>query len=81
MNDDELIKELQSQIRELETENTRLREPPPQSTARHQVEALIFEVKRLHAQVERCESLLKAYQQKMREVTDDFWARNPPRRP
>ncbi len=81
MTDKEKIEILQRELRTLEQENTQLRKrplPPPSSTARLEVEALIFEIRRLKTQVDRCEEELKRYQARIRELTDSFWARNPP---
>ena len=56
-------------------------QPPPSTTARHEVERLLFQIKQLHAQVKRCESLLRQYQSRIRDLTSDYYARLPPRKP
>ena len=84
MTDEETIKVLQKELRDLEEENTALRDapkPPPSSTARHEVERLIFQVTQLRAQVERCQRELKGYQARIRELTREFYDRNPPKSP
>ena len=83
MKDDEKVEILQKELRALEEENTRLRQvmPPPANTAHHEVERLIFQVRQLHAQVERCESMLRHYQERIRDLTSDFYRRHPPKAP
>ena len=46
--------------------------PPPATTARHEVEALIFQVRALKAKVAACERLLREYQSKLHEVVVDY---------
>ncbi len=80
MTDQEKIRTLQQELRDLEEENTSLRnepKPPPSTTARHEVESLIFEVRRLKAQVLRCERLLKEYQGKLHDVVVDYHSKRP----
>ncbi len=55
-------------------------EPPPSHTARHEVESLIFEVRRLKAKVASCEALLKEYQSKLFDLVSDYH-RSRPRKP
>ncbi len=52
-------------------------EPPPTTTARHEIEKLIFEIRRLKAKVAACEALLREYQSQMRQVVVDFHATRP----
>ena len=83
MTDEEKIELLQRELRQLEEENTTLRgnrKPPPSSTARHEVEALIFQVRALKAKVAACEALLREYQSQMRQVVVDFHASRPRKR-
>ncbi len=55
-------------------------EPPPSTTARHEVEKLIFEIRRLKAKVAACEALLREYQAKMQQVVVDYYATRPRKR-
>ncbi len=80
MTGQEKIEILQQQLRELEQENTALRnppKPPPATTARHEVEALIFQVRALKAKVAACEALLREYQSQMRKAVGEFHASRP----
>ena len=54
--------------------------PPPITTARHEVEKLIFEIRRLKAKVAACEALLREYQSQMQQVVFDYHS-NRPRKP
>ena len=80
MTDQEKIEILQQELRELEQENTALRnppKPPPATTARHEVEALIFQVRALKAKVAACEALLREYQTQMQGVVSDYYSKRP----
>ncbi len=84
MTDQEKIRILQQELRDLEEENTVLRngpKPPPSTTARHEVEALIFEVRRLKNEVQRCEAQLREYQRKMRVLLEEYHRTTPPESP
>lgn len=52
-------------------------EPPPSTTARHEIEKLIFEIRRLKAKVAACEALLREYQSQMHKVIVDFHDKHP----
>jgi len=52
-------------------------EPPPSTTARHEVESLIFEVRRLKAKVASCEALLKQYQSKLTDLLSEYHRSRP----
>jgi len=52
-------------------------EPPPSTTARHEVEKLIFEVRRLKAKVAACEALLREYQTQMQRVVGEYYSKRP----
>ena len=52
-------------------------EPPPSTTARHEVEKLIFEVRRLKAKVAACEALLREYQSQMHSVVSEYYSKRP----
>jgi len=56
-------------------------EPPPSTTARHEVEALIFQVRALKAKVAACEALLREYQTQLRKVVVDYHDKHLPRKP
>jgi len=79
MTDKEKIETLQKELRRLEEENTLLRspKPPPSTKARHEVEALIFQVRALKAKVAACEALLREYQAQMHDTVKDFYRRHP----
>ena len=84
MDDHNLIADLQREIRALEEENTALRappKPPPATTARHEVERLVFQIAELRTQVQRCERQLRAYQSRIRSLTEDFYRRHGPGSP
>ncbi len=83
MTDEEKIKLLQRELRKLEEENTTLRgsrNSPPAATARHEVEALIFQVRALKAKVAACEALLKEYQSQLHNTVKQYY-RDQPRKP
>ncbi len=52
-------------------------EPPPSTTARHEIEKLIFEIRRLKAKVAACEALLREYQTQMQGVVSDYYSKRP----
>ena len=54
--------------------------PPPSTTARHEVEKLVFEIRRLKAKVAACEALLREYQTQMQKVVSDYHASRPRKR-
>tara|TARA_B100001250_G_scaffold318581_1_gene281235 strand:+ start:584 stop:772 length:189 start_codon:yes stop_codon:yes gene_type:complete len=51
--------------------------PPPSTTARHEIEKLIFEIRRLKAKVAACEALLREYQSQMQKVVGEYHATRP----
>ncbi len=51
--------------------------PPPSTTARHEIETLIFEIRRLKAKVAACEALLREYQAQMHSVVSEYYAKRP----
>ncbi len=52
-------------------------EPPPSATARHEIEKLIFEIRRLKAKVAACEALLREYQAQIQGVVSDYYSKRP----
>ncbi len=54
--------------------------PPPSTTARHEIEALIFQVRALKAKVAACERLLREYQSQLHDTVKEFY-RGQPRKP
>ncbi len=51
--------------------------PPPSTTARHEIEKLIFEIRRLKAKVAACEALLREYQAQIQGVVSDYYSKRP----
>lgn len=51
--------------------------PPPVTTARHEVERLIFQIRALKSKVAACEALLRQYQSQMHDAVKDYYRRNP----
>ena len=84
MTDIQVIRLLQKELRDLETENTKLREQmsrPPSEALQTEFEKLIFEFRKLRNDVERSEKQLKEYQRRMRELIDSHYAVHKRRQP
>lgn len=84
MTDKEMIKELQKELRSLESENTQLREKMtsgPSPVLQAEFEKLVFEMKTLRAQVSRAEAQLRDCQRRMRELIDSHYSVHKRRQP